>query len=163
MVYVAVMPKPRSGQMFTAAVKPNYLIETPAAESLPPCGDFGVAPSIVTIKAPVNGRKHKGTFVIYNNDAVSHHYKITSYVPRTSSNKQDICISPGYERIAKSDWVRVTGETKIRPMAKKRIKFSFVIPEGQVCRDSGWESVIMIEADDGTSDFVRVRFVPEAL
>lgn len=164
MVYLEVTTETRKGEMFRVGIKPNYMIETRSKENIKerPYGLLGLAPSTLRVTGVVPGKKRWAYFRIYNNDKFDHTYTLSSYIPKKSSEKQDISISPGYEWVGDTDWIRPS-RTRITLLAGevKYVDLDVVVPEGAKYQDLGWEAIVLIEPDEGLSGFVRVLITGE--
>ncbi len=160
MVFVEVTSAAEEeGAMFKLSVKPGYMIETKSKAAIKekPYGILGLAPSIVKAETVVAGKNRKVNFKLYNNDSVSHTYQITPYIPKASSARQDISVSPGYEWVKEISWVRpIQTQIKLNPGEVKDVYLDIRLPEGSKYSDQGWESVVFVEPDKGLSEFVRV-------
>jgi len=162
-VYAEVTTKAGEKEMFKAAVRPIYMIETQAKADIKekPYGILGLVPGTLEVQDVVPGKKKKVTFRIYNNDSVIHTYGIASYIPGLSSAKLDINLTAGYEWIKKERWVSpVERKIKLKPGEIKDITLKVVIPKGSKCADEGWESIVMVKPDKGLEGFVRVLIEP---
>jgi len=152
-VYVNVTTKLKKGQMFNLAVAPNYMIETKSKEKVDwrPYGKMGLVPSRVEAKKQ---------FRIYNNDKKKHTYKITTYIPQASSEKQDISPTPGYSWIEEAEWVNpVRNEISIKPGKVRTINLQVDVPEDKT--DKKYEAIVFVEPVKGLAGFVRVLIEPK--
>jgi len=171
MVYVEITTEADKGQMFRVGLKPNYMIETKAKEDIKekPYGILGIIPSTVKAQDVITGKRKKVNFKIYNNDNVTHTYLINPYIPKTTSAKQDISGTPGYEWIKETSWIKPaiswfkpsTRVIEIKPGKVKKITLSIDVPKGSSCIDEGWESIVFVEPDQGLSGFVRILVEPK--
>lgn len=162
-VYVEVTTKAEKGQMFKAAIAPNYMFETEANEDVKarPAGTLGLVPSTVKATVVVPGTEEKASFEIYNNENKKHTYFIYTYIPHASRFRQDISSSPGYQWIEDEDWVKpVKKKITIKPNEVKKTNLDIFIPEGKEAEDTGWEGIVYIEPDEGKAGFVRVQIEP---
>lgn len=154
MVYALVTTKTAQGSMFKMAIKPNYSIETVSKADISerPHGILGLVPGILTIE-----NRQKALFKIYNNDTVKHEYVVGSYIPKQSFSKQSITLSSGYEWVKNTNWVTLS-HTKvlINPGEIKEVEVKVEVPEKERALDPGWESIIMVEQDQGLPRFVRI-------
>ena len=163
LVYVEVTTQAKEGEMFLMALKPDYMIETKAKADIKgkPYGILGLVPSVVKAEKVILGKNKKVSFRIYNNDNTAHTYEILSYIPETSSAKQDISVTAGYEWVNKDLWV-VPSEKKIKlnPGQTKDITLNILIPKGSKHSDVGWESIVLVKPDKGLDGFVRTLIEP---
>ncbi|MEW6095093.1 MAG: hypothetical protein AB1567_01010 [bacterium] len=164
MVYVEVTPEAKKGQMFKIGIKPNYMIETKVNADVKErsYGILGLAPSTSKAQNIIPGRRKKASFKIYNNDNIAHTYTISSYIPKSSSAKQDIRGTPGYEWVKNANWVKpAKRKIKLNAGGTKTVRLNVLVPKYARCGDEGWESIVMIEPDEGLSGFVRVLIEPK--
>ena len=161
-VYAEVTTKGEK-DMFRAAVRPIYMIETQAKADIKekPYGVLGLVPGTLEVQDIVPGKRKKVTFRIYNNDNIIHTYRVASFIPESSSAKLDINVTAGYEWIKKERWVSpVERKIKLKPGEIKDITLKVLIPKGSKCADEGWESIVMVKPDEGLEGFVRVLIEP---
>ena len=162
-VYAEVTTKAGGKEMFRAAVKPCYMIETQANADIKgrPYGELGLVPSTVTAAVVAPGTEKKESFSIYNNDKVKHIYTLASYIPGLLSANLDINVTAGYEWIKKESWVNPVERTvELEPGEEKEVTLKVLIPKGSKCGDEGWEAIVMVKPDKGLEGFVRVLIEP---
>ncbi len=174
-VSVSVAGKPEPGETLTLAVYPRFEIETaakPRAElRLRPAGATGLAPSVVTLTPRAEGR-FTSEFVISNNDGSKHSYRFRPAAQgETGYGRQ---ISPSGELV----WLPADAAVTVRPprsavdsgwsirwwpalwLARHRhiaIPVEVRLPRGVVPPALDWETIVLVERDDGDIGFVRLR------
>ncbi len=141
-----------AGGMFQAAVIPYYFIETPplAEPPVPPAGILAVAPSVVDID-PAEG---VGSFVVFNNDTISHSYTLVVRRPLRHSRRFPN-LSPGFVALDDTLDVQFSPEA-LRIDGGGRKEVSVRWREAASAR-SPTEAIILLTSDDGTTNFVRVK------
>jgi len=162
-VYAEVTTKAGEKEMFKAAVRPIYMIETQAKADIKekPYGILGLVPSTVKAAVVAPGTEKKESFSIYNNDKVKHIYTLASYIPGLLSANLDINVTVGYEWIKKESWVSPVERTvELEPGEEKEVTLKVLIPNGSKCGDEGWEAIVMVKPDKGLEGFVRVLIEP---
>ena len=138
--------------MFQPAIIPYYFIETPPLKnpSVPPDGEIGIAPSTVDL----NIKKHSGSFVLFNNDTSTHKYKLTIRTPRGGSRRFPN-LSPGFSTIADSTAIVLKSKTvNLKSGKRKNISLDW---ENSDSIGTPREAILLIESDNGTNNFVRIR------
>ncbi|MBN2057272.1 MAG: hypothetical protein JW782_00550 [Candidatus Saganbacteria bacterium] len=160
MVYVNVAGAPKNSQLFNIAIKPNYMIETKAKADTEaePYGKLGLVPSVLNADEAGQGREEKVTFTVFNRDKIARTFKISSYIPQGSEQKQDINVTPGYEWIGKEDWIKpAVTEIEVLPREKAAVELKVKLPYNAATEAKGWEGIVMVEPSEGLLNFVRVR------
>ncbi len=172
-VSVGVAGKPEPGETLTLAVYPRFEIETATATReelrLRPAGEIAFAPSIVTLH-PQDGR-FVGEFVLCNNDAKRHQFKLWVAPGGELGEDRKIFPSGGYEWLP-DKWIKLR-----RPAAGSGPGWSAIswpelwlggqrhvtvsveveLPAATLVPSTGWESVVIVQRDDNKLGFVRVR------
>jgi hypothetical protein len=162
--FVEVQAKPRKGMTFNLSLRPSYLIETQSEADISqaPYGDLGVVPSAVRAEDVDLGEIQKVSFTIYNNDKVDHNYKISTYIPETSSQKLQISLTPGFVWIEEPEWVRpLESNIEIKAGQSGQVNLEILIPDGTELYENGWEGIIMVEPDNSLSGFARILIEPK--
>ncbi len=142
--------------MFQPAIIPYYFIETPpdANPQKPPIGKVAVAPSAIdmTYANPT------GTFRIFNNDTLTHFFRLTVRNPQGSSRRFPN-LSPNFAQIGDTLSLMVNPESiSVSSKQSKNISVRWM---KSAALDVPSEAIILIMADDSTSNFVRVRMRKE--
>ncbi|MBU0630270.1 MAG: cupredoxin domain-containing protein [Candidatus Margulisbacteria bacterium] len=161
-VYVNISNEMKKGDLFGVSIKPNYMFETKAAMVKGrPSGRLGFVPS--TIKVPIiQGKAITARLILYNNDKRPHTYKVFSFLPPADSGKQEINLSPGYEWAMSEKWIKpLKNKVKIGAGQKKEIELKIAVPKANSTVTRGWESILMVEEEDGLSGFARVLIEPK--
>jgi hypothetical protein len=155
-VYVKVSAVPDQAQMFNVALNANYMIETKPnlKTKCLPHGSMIIAPSVLSLK-----QKNKTIkFRLQNCDSKAQTYKIYTYIPQISQQKQDISATPGFAWISDEKWVQPKRK-KIRLQSKngQDIILQIRLPEDALVDGQGREAVIMVEPEKGLAGFIRVQ------
>jgi hypothetical protein len=155
-VYVKVSAAPDQAQMFNVALNANYMIETQPKEKVKclPHGAMMISPSVLSAKTKTKTIK----FRLQNCDSKTQSFKIYTYIPQASQQRQDISVTPGFVWISDEKWVQPKRE-KIRLQSKKSqdIILQIKLPEDALVDGQGREAVIMVETEKGLAGFVRVQ------
>jgi len=138
--------------IFQPAIVPYYFIETPplANPPVPPDGELGIAPSVIEM----NLNNSTGSFIIFNNDSISHSYEIIVRTPVLNSRKLPD-LSPGFSTVLDTSRFNISpAKVKLKPNSRKKISLRWLnIAEEK----SLSEALIFITADNGIKNFIRVK------
>jgi len=153
---VRVFVTAEGGGMFQTAIIPYYFIETPplANPTVPPAGELAVAPSVIDF----NIDNATGSFNVYNNDTISHNYRIEILSPETNS-RQFPNISPGFSPIEKISRIAIS-PIKFKLEARKQREFNVRWLDAAT-NNSKTEAIVLISADNGKQNFVRLKMEPD--
>ncbi|RKZ30880.1 hypothetical protein DRQ33_07515 [bacterium] len=138
--------------IFQPAIMVNYFIETPALAEppVPPAGKLGVAPSVLNID-PDNPVMN---FTIYNNDSVAHKYDIAVRTPIKQS-RRFANVSPAFSPIPDTSQISISpGQISIPPNDNRSVHIRWLSVSAL---SESSEAILLITADDGTQNFVRVK------
>lgn len=141
--------------MFQPAIIPYYFIETPPLENppVPPAGRHSLAPSVLNLSV----KKPTGKFILYNNDSTSHSYILNVRAPERSSRRFPN-LTHNFMPIKDTSAVIVSPETtKIAGNAQKTISVRWI---RAAAINSPTEAIVLITADDGETNFVRLKMKP---
>jgi len=175
-VSIGVAGRPERGETLTLAVYPRYEVETAAAPRselrLRPAGDLAFAPSVLELGLSP-GSTQTGEVIICNNEKRKHWYRFT-VAPR-GEPREGVRLFPtgGYDWLPNLDWISLLRPRRRSPypgwsasdwpvlwLGGRRylgVKISLSIPEDVVLPETGWETVVFVERDDGVTGFFRVR------
>jgi len=149
------------GSGISLAVDVRVLIETVSKASINnrPYGLLGIAPSMLTFDIRV-GETVVSDVTLYNNDANSHTYSIHSLFDESYedlSNNRNRYLSYSYLPIPETDWIKYPKQFRIEKnqIAKKEISIS--IPGHVEQPNSKFEDILLIQSDQATLGFIRIR------
>ena len=145
---------------------PRIQIDTVSKEAVTarPDGPLGLEPSVVSIDNLPLGTTRQATVRLYNNDAETRRYRLTSRTfPAQPEQVPPIYVSRGgYEWIPEPGWVSpLKDRLTVGPEGSATVSLSIEIPKNQDLRAKLWECILFIESDDGRSRFVRVQIQTE--
>lgn len=145
-----------SAGMFQPAMIPYYFLETPplANPSVPPDGELGVAPSIVELTKSGNN----GVFRIYNNDTVGHKYEIVVRTPEERSRRFPN-VSPNFLRVDDTTKIEISSlNITLPPREDTQVRVRWAREKWV---KENYEAILLITADNGITNFVRVRIIAD--
>ena len=138
--------------MFQPAIIPYYFIETPPLDdtNIIPAGKIAVVPSVLELKK----QKNTASFTIFNNDSIAHNYNLSIRKPERSSRRFPN-LSPNFSIIDDTTYIKISDDrVNIKGKSKEKI---FVELRSSVKINTPKEAILLIESDDGTSNFLRIR------
>ncbi len=153
---VRVFVTAEGGGMFQTAIIPYYFIETPPLENptMPPAGELAVAPSVIDFTI----NDVTGSFNVYNNDTIAHNYRI-EILPPENNSRQFPNASPGFSPIEKVSKISISStKFKLNPRRKRELNVRWL---DAAANSSKTEAIVLITADDGKQNFVRLKMEPE--
>jgi hypothetical protein len=169
-VYISVASGAGGGNI-SLACYPKILVETQSQQSPSEKNDalLGLEPIVIKFEnvqpgQPSSERKVK----IYNNSDKKRTYRISVLGSETRLERR-IFLTPGYNWIPDSSWIKLysgkLSSSKSTPFrinvgANKSfsLKLEVNLPEDK--QSKKWEGIILVESDQGLSNFVRVYIEP---
>ncbi len=152
-----------SGRGIAVAVQIRAQIETKSRDKLSenPDGVMAFSPSVLRFEDIALGSARKGSVTIYNNDAKTRKYKITSLF-RRKGIKPRTYLTHSYEVIPDPKWVG-PGRKRLKIKAGKTFDLSLQVkvPDRPEYRNRKWEELLLVEPDEGLPGFIRVQFSTE--
>jgi len=169
-VYISVAGKPGSSTI-TLACYPKILIETESQQSSNQknVALLGLEPSVVKFENVQPGKPNLKKIKIYNNSDKKQVYGI-SVLGSESCVEKRIFSTPGYNWIPDSSWVKLyTGKLssgkstpfRINVGANKSLSLKLEVNLPKDKQYKKWEGIILVESDEGLSNFVRLYIEPE--
>ena len=150
--------------MIALSAYPKVYIETEVKEDVleRAAGLIGLEPSIVSLKEVALGMRKRSKVRICNNDNKVHRYKIMSMVFPADPRKRQITISPGYEWIPQTSWIRPKERwVRVGPGEAKEIYFAVQISKEKANYNKMYEGILFFEPQGGLAGFVRVQIQTE--
>lgn len=161
---LGIKGKPGTG-MVQIALYPKIQIETISKETVTarPDGPLGLEPSVISIYNLALGAPRQATLRLYNNDAETRRYRLTSKTfPAQAGKLPPISVSGGYAWIPEPGWISTTRDwVTVGPQESAAVPLRITIPKGPGHRGRNWESILFIESEDGRTRFARVQIQTE--
>lgn len=154
-VGIKVESKPEYGKIFVLGVISRIHLETEINEDIgiKPDGLLGVCPARIKI----GGKNKKAMLRIFNNDKKKHQYQLRVFVPNKNARHEQINISPKFNWIPDTGWIKVNHQRIVIGQGKSRnIKLQLSLPDGKKVI-TPWEALLMVQPDEGVTGFVRVQ------
>lgn len=117
---------------------------------------LGVAPSIVAFDNVKTGSVEKAQIVLVNNESRAQTFRIVPLFGEKGI-EADTYLTHAYALLPDPTWLTFPSTVDAAPGAETVLPLELKLPNDPSLRGQKWESVLLIESEDGTSDFVRVR------
>jgi len=142
-----------TGGSLAVAIKIRVQIETKSKGGNDPNGIIAVSPNVMSY---TNYRDRKPRLVrIYNNDIVSHTYRVSVPVDKEIWKYQ----THGYNQLLTATWLKYDQEAFIIKAGESvDYPIQLMIPDRIKYKKRKWEEVLIVETEDGQSSLIRVRF-----
>ncbi len=158
-VTLGVDGKPGAGGIALAA-DIRVQIETKSAADVKqePDGPLGTVPSILQLEGMTPGALEKKSVTLYNNDTKAHSYTITPLFSDPAI-EQSVYLTHSFETLPDPKWITFPEKISIAPGHTGTLDLEVWVPNGAAHSGKKWESVLLIQPDEGRAGFVRVRSI----
>ena len=146
------------------AVDVRALIETKSREpaTVPPTGDFAVAPSTIQFENVVPGEEVEGQFLVYKNLESDTSTMTVSSLWDEEGTLPKSYLTSTYTVIPDTKWLSYEEKIDALPGEPATVSVRVRVPQGKEHYGKKWEDVLMLNMGEHSLGFVRVQIMTAA-
>jgi hypothetical protein len=157
MVSLHIKAKPSPGLAIGVAATIRAQIETKesADTKVAPAGGIGMRPALVQFEEVELGATRTAQAEIFNNSDKPHTYKISSLF--AGKVDKEVYLTAKYETLPDTNWLGREAQLEIPPGKSSVLHLTLNAPNDPALLGQKWEELLLIQPEEGLSEFVRVR------